>query len=466
MNDVEQNSVVNIRKIKKLEQKKRIKKINQIDQINRINHSTCISIPGSKSISHRVLILAALAKGISKIHNRSQCEDVKLTINALKQLGVDIWEENGETYLNGCQGIFPSPPEEIYLGNSGTGYRFFMTISVLLDQPITLQCAKGMKFRPVRELSQVLSQKGVKVDFIEDDGYPPVKIHGRLRGGEITISIEESSQYFSSLLLIAPLLEEGLIIHSAGIHHSVPYIKMTLELMQKFGASINSEMQNGIITAQIPFQGPYLSQNITVEGDYSAASFFFVAAAICGGSIVINGITSNSIQGDRYIIDCLQKMGCKFEFDNDKIKIFPATENNNINNNNESNNYRSLQSIAVDLGNYPDLVIPLAIAALFADGTSSFTNIGHLKFKESNRLDLLNRYLTNLGAKVILSDSFLIIEPQESYHGILVDPQNDHRIAMGFSIAGLRIDGMEIQDPDCVKKSFPNFFELLDSLYT
>lgn len=422
----------------------------EIQSINQpINH--IMKMIGSKSESHRVLILAALAHGESVIQNLSDCEDVLLTKKALENLGIEITVHGDETRINGSGGHFLKHPKIMKFENSGTSFRFFMSLVCLQPNPVIIQGNNRMNERPIRELAEILQRGGAHIKYLEKLGFPPIEISGLFQGGQYYISTKFSSQFVSSLLLISPLLPQGLKIQSSGIQRSLPYIKLTVAIMQDFGVKVSSKFSQDGLLLQVNSPQKYISQRKFIEGDFSGAAFFFVACAILGGSITIEGLFQKSAQGDAYIIECLKEMGCNTSTSENSITLSRSPE-------------KSLQSLNLDLGNYPDLVMPLAIAALFAKKPSKFTNIGHLRFKESDRLASLYKNLLAIGADVILTENSIKINPQPKYHGAQINPDDDHRIAMCFAIAGLVIPNMIIKNPTCVGKSFPSFFQELSNL--
>ncbi len=417
-----------------------------------LNHT--IRVIGSKSVSHRALILAALAKGTSIIKNLSPCDDVRITMDALQKCGNKIEQtREGTIILHGMGGIHNSEALTLSFENSGTSYRFFMALGSLGITPIILDGNAHMRRRPIKDLAQVLEEGGTTLRYLEETNFPPIEITGPFRGGHYTISSEISSQFISALLLISPLTPTTISLETSGIQRSVPYIKMTCDLMRKFGVEVKENFSADHTRLTVEGDQSYHAQNILVEGDYSGAAFWLVAGAIIGGPITLEGLEQESLQGDKYILSALEQMGCSIQVEPHSVSM-----------NHPQTSVSKLHGVELDLGNYPDLVIPLSIAALFADRPSHFYNIGHLRFKESDRLALLHRNLSNLGANVSITPDSIRINPVSEYHGHIIETEEDHRIAMGFAILGLKIPGITIKDPECVSKSYPDFFLHLDHL--
>jgi 3-phosphoshikimate 1-carboxyvinyltransferase len=410
-----------------------------------------VTIIGSKSISHRALLIAALAKGQSVIENLSKCEDVLLTKYGLENLGIQIEERLQKTIITGCNGIIPKAPQSLNFKDSATSYRFFMSLVSLLDISIKLFGSDEMNQRPIEELVLILRKGGVKIKYLEKEGFSPIEIRGPFAGGMFHLSKIKSSQYISSLLIVGPLLNQGITLSIDNSPPSAPYIDITCDIQQKFGILPKRTSQGKNTKYIIHKNQEYSARNFTIEGDFSGAAFFFVAGAILGGKITIKGLNSQSIQGDRYILDILREMGCKIGIHDDSVSLTRTPS-------------QILSSVNKDMKNYPDLVLPLAIAAIFADSPSTFYNLHHLQYKESNRLKVLQQNLEQIGVKATSTNYSIKIYPTSNLHGNKINPHNDHRVAMSFAIAGLKIPGIKILNPRCVRKSFPDFFEQLKDL--
>lgn len=413
-----------------------IKTIDSIDAV--------IEVPTSKSLTNRALITAALAMGVSKIINPSQADDCRLMIEALRKFGIIIEEHQNYLIVHGSSGKLTPHESEIYVGNAGTTMRFLTGLAAITEGTTRLVGNERMNQRPLSDLLSALDQMGVKYE--SESGYPPLIVHGRkLKGGTIKIDGTRSSQFVSSILLIAPYADSDVTLELTGRGVSRPYIDLTISVMHKFGVEV-SESGNSFY---IPTARKYLSNEYIIEADASAASYFFAAAAITGGSVLVRNLSLNSEQGDIKFLDILQLMGCKAVTDNEGVKVTGG----------------NLSAIVVDMNEVPDMVPTLAVIALFAEGKTSIKNVKHLRYKESDRLKALATELQKLGAEVTEYDDGLEILPKEIYIGAEIETYDDHRIAMSFAIAGLKIHGIKIQNPGCVKKSFPNFWDEFENLY-
>ena len=405
-----------------------------------------VTIPGSKSYTHRVLVAAALAKGESSILNGLESEDTRLTINALRQMGVEIVENKSRWRVTGCGGRFAPNSEAIHLGNSGTSMRFLTALAALGEGRYILNGTQRMHQRPIGKLLDGLTQAGARVQAVNQNACPPVVIDGQnLAGGRIKLNCSDSSQYLSALLFIAPCTRNGLQIEVIRGPVSQPYIDMTLAVMERFGITVKRKeysfftVDNGQL---------YQPAQVIVEPDASNASYFWAAAAITGTSITVDGVHSYSCQGDVSFVEVLRQMGCVVKELNNGINVTG----------------RLLKSIDVDMAHMPDLVPTLAMVAAFADGTTRIRNVGHLKVKESDRLNAVVTELAKMGIDVETDDSEIAIRggnPQ----GAVIETYDDHRMAMSFAVAGLAVPGVFIRDETCVKKSFPSFWDVFETLY-
>jgi 3-phosphoshikimate 1-carboxyvinyltransferase len=413
-----------------------IKTIDSIDAV--------IEVPTSKSLTNRALITAALAMGVSKIINPSQADDCRLMVDALRKFGIIIEEYKSYLTVHGISGKLTAPESEIYVGNAGTTMRFLTGLAAITEGTTRLVGNERMNQRPLCDLLSALGQMGVKYE--SERGYPPLTVHGRkLKGGTIKIDGTRSSQFISSLLLVAPYADSDVTLELAGGMVSRPYIDLTLDVMRKFGVEV-TESGNSFY---IPTARKYLSNEYIIEADASSASYFFAAAAITGGSVLVRNLSLNSEQGDIKFLNILQQMGCKATADNEGVKVTGG----------------NLSAISVDMNEMPDMVPTLAVIALFAEGKTSIKNVKHLRYKESDRLKALATELQKLGAEITEYDDGIEILPKEKYIGAEIETYDDHRIAMSFAIAGLKINGIKIQNPGCVKKSFPKFWDEFEKFY-
>lgn len=405
-----------------------------------------VQVPGSKSLTHRYLIAAALSNGECKIDNGLESEDTLLTRQCLRQMGVDIRETGDRWIVIGKNGKLDAAENAIELGNSGTSMRLLTAVSALGQGKYVLTGTKRMQERPIAHLLEALVELGVSARSLNENGCPPVEIVGdQLKGGSARVNCSLSSQFLSGLLLIAPFANKNVDIAVSHGPVSRPYIDMTIDVMRRFGVDIE---RSGYDNFHIQAPRHYQCDNYTVEPDCSNASYFWAAAAINKGSIKVKGISADSVQGDLKILDCLQEMGCLIEYDADGIRVTGG----------------ALNAITVDMGDMPDMVPTLAVVAAFAGGTTRIDNVAHLKEKECDRLTAVATELQKMGGDVRINENSLLINGSD-LHGAEIETYNDHRIAMCFAIAGLNIPGVKIKDESCVEKSFPDFWNVFQKLY-
>ena len=405
-----------------------------------------INVPGSKSYTHRYLIAAALANGQSVLKNCLHSEDTGFTMGALQQMGASIEKKGQIVEVNGTNGILRAPKEPIYLGNSGTSMRLLTALAAISTGKHVLTGTERMCQRPIGDLIEGLTQIGIDAHLKNGDGCPPVEINGGpLAGGKVYLNCKTSSQFLSALLLIAPYTTDGLAIHVIEGPVSKPYIDMTIQTMEKLGVEVDRQgYQKYFVRGRQKYQGG----EYFVEPDCSQASYFWAAAAITGVSIKINGIQQDSIQGDVRLIEVLKAMGCNVSSEHDGIKVTGGP----------------LRAVTVDMSDMPDMVPTLAVVAAFAKGTTVIENVAHLKAKESDRIAAVANELEKMGIDVKRAGDGLSITGGKPT-GAEIDTYDDHRIAMSFAVAGLKTPGVAIKNQDCVKKSFPNFWQVFAMLY-
>lgn len=408
--------------------------------------SQSVIIPGSKSISHRMMICASLSRGKSIINNVLQSEDIILTMNALKLMGAQISKiEDYNFSVTGFGGFPQKSDKEIYLGNSGTSMRLLAGIAALGSDEYTLTGNERMCERPMIELLDALTMLDIHAKSGNDQGTPPVYIKGTSRkGGDVKIDCSKSSQYLSSLLMMGALLDYGLDIKLDSPPVSSPYIDLTIDIMQKF--NVISEQ---ISPTSYQVKGPqeYKSGTFAVEPDLSNAGYFWAIGAVTKEMVYVDNINLNSLQGDINQIRILEQMGCKLSIEDNRIGVCGS----------------DLKGVEVDMSDTPDAVPAIAVVASFAEGTTRINNIGHLRIKECDRIDVVSNQLIKMGIKVKQGQNFMEISGGQ-HKGAFIETFNDHRIAMAFSIPGLLIDGVQIENPSCVEKSFPNYWEIFDAL--
>ena len=419
-----------------------MKKVHPLDNID-----ATIQVPGSKSYTQRALIAASLAKGRSSISGALISEDTERLIHALNLVGVGIHRKKCDLTVEGTGCALKAPKDPIDMGNNGTGMRL-LTGTVCLGTGIfILDGNDRMRERPIKPLVDALNSMGAHVICIDRNGCPPVRIqaHG-LSGGKIALDSGLSSQYLSSLLLAAPYAAKDTHIQVMGPLPSQPYVQMTLDVMKRFGVEAH-QREDQLFT--IPARQRYEPQDYAVEGDASSATYFMAAAAITGGTVRIANLDHHSKQGDLRFGKILKAMGCTVNPWNGGTQITGPLSNH--------------EDLDFDLHDVPDMVPALAVVSAFRKGKTALTNIAHLRIKESDRIAALTHELRKIGVHVDEKDDAMTVQGLPS-GGAIIECYNDHRIAMSFAVAGLAIEGIVIKDPDCVKKSFPDFWEKLESL--
>jgi 3-phosphoshikimate 1-carboxyvinyltransferase len=403
--------------------------------------------PGSKSITNRALVCAALAEGSSTLTGALDSEDTQVMIQALRQLGLAISYNPAAATLEiaGCGGILPRAGADLYVANSGTTMRFLAALVALGRGPFRLDGTPRMRERPIADLVEALRQLLVTVRTEQANGCPPVLIEANgLRGGRAEIAGNISSQFLSGLLLAAPGAAAPIELVVTGPLVSKPYIQMTLDVMRSFGVDVQSpDLRQFNVAAPLK----YHRRTYAVEPDASAASYFFAAAAITGGRITVEGLSRMSLQGDVAFCDCLEQMGCCVEYAADSITVSSGL----------------LRGIDVDMNAISDTVQTLAAVALFAEGPTIVRGVGHIRHKETDRLHALAVELRKLGADVDERSDGLQIVPRP-LHAAEIDTYDDHRMAMSLALVGLKVPGVVIRDPDCTRKTYPEYFADLESL--
>lgn len=413
------------------------------------NLDATVKIPGSKSITHRALIAASLADGESLLKSFLTSEDTLHTLNALREMGIEIAIEGNDVSVlgNGGRFIGPSEKKEIFLGNSGTSYRLLLSVAALANREFIFTGSPRMYERPIGDLVAALNRLGADISFVEKEGYPPVAVKATgIKGGKVSVAGNISSQYISSLLLAGPYSSEGIEIDVEGELVSRPYIDLTLDVMKSFGVeAIHEEYQRFFV----PSRGRYRSRLFTIEGDVSSASYFWGAAAITGGTVITENIHPlTTVQGDIAFLDILDEMGCSIGRSEDSVMVKGGT----------------LRGVDVDMESMPDMAPTLAAVALFAEGKTVIRNVRHLRYKESDRIGDTALELRRIGAKIDELEDGLIIHGGQKLTGAEIDPHKDHRLAMSLAVAGLKVPGIRIMDEKCVYKSFPSFWDMWDKL--
>ncbi len=430
---------------------------NYIDlsPVNRV--SGTIRLPGSKSISNRTLLLSALADGETVIKDLLTSDDTTVMLDALHALGIH-WHQTGEDneyIVTGTKGDLPVRKADLFLGNAGTAIRPLTAALAVLGGDFLLHGVKRMHERPIGDLVDALNASGAHIDYVENPGYPPIQIHnGHIHSHTLKVRGNVSSQFLTALLMAAPLMArtQDVTIHVIGELISKPYIEITLNLMRAFGVTVE---QDGWTSFLLRKGQSYRSPGLLhVEGDASSASYFLAAAAIAKGPIRVEGIGKNSIQGDIRFVDVLQRMGAHVVYGDNCIEV----TSNGV-----------LSPIDADFNRIPDAAMTVAMLAIHANGTSVLRNIGSWRVKETDRIDAMATELRKLGVTVETGADWLKIVPGERICDATIDTYNDHRMAMCFSLACLSSANkkggtIRINDPQCVSKTFPDYFQAFSSI--
>ncbi|MCW5298000.1 3-phosphoshikimate 1-carboxyvinyltransferase [Herbaspirillum lusitanum] len=416
-----------------------------------------VKLPGSKSISNRILLLAALSRGTTRIMDLLASDDTLVMLMALQQLGVK-WEqiEGTQDYIvHGVDGVLPVHQADLFMGNAGTAIRPLTAALAVIGGDYTLHGVPRMHERPIGDLVDALNDVGMRIEYTGNPGYPPLHIRrGLLNAHRMKVRGNVSSQFLTALLMAAPLMarDEPMTIEVIGELISKPYIEITLNLMRRFGVDVQrAGWQSFTIAAGQHYQSPDV---IHVEGDASSASYFLAAGAIAGGPIRVEGVGKDSIQGDVRFVEALRQMGVTITMGDNWI---------------EASSNGVLKAIDTDFNHIPDAAMTIAVAALYADGTSVLRNIASWRVKETDRLAAMATELRKLGAIVEEGADYLSVTPPQQLTPATIDTYDDHRMAMCFSLASLdgaarRGTQVRINDPKCVAKTFPDYFRVFQHI--
>jgi 3-phosphoshikimate 1-carboxyvinyltransferase len=412
--------------------------------------SGTVNLPGSKSVSNRALLLAALAEGTTHLTNLLDSDDIRHMLNALSQLGVEyqLSEDRTQCKVVGLGRAFEGRGlTELFLGNAGTAMRPLAAALCLGQGEYVLTGEPRMKERPIGHLVDALREAGANIEYLENEHYPPLKIQGSgLQGGSVSIDGSISSQFLTAFLMSAPLAKADTRIDIVGELVSKPYIDITLHIMKQFGVEVeNNQYQTFVVRGGQKYLSP---GQFLVEGDASSASYFLAAAAIKGGEVKVTGIGKNSIQGDVQFAHALEKMGAHIEWGEDFVACRKG----------------SLKGIDMDYNHIPDAAMTIATTALFAQGTTAIRNVYNWRVKETDRLSAMATELRKVGAEVEEGEDYLIVNPPKKLTHAAIDTYDDHRMAMCFSLVALSNTPVTINDPKCTSKTFPDYFEKLAGL--
>jgi len=435
-----------------------------------------VTLPGSKSITNRALVAAALADGVSILKNILLAEDTRVILDALRAVGIALTVDEAECVaeVTGCRGHIPESEAELFCGNSGTTMRFCAALVALGHGRFRLDGVQRMRQRPIGGLVSALQALGAGVEYLAADGYPPIVVHANgLGGGAVAFDSPESSQLVSGLLLAAPYAGQDVFVEVTGDLPSVPYLRMTTAIMERFGVgvleeyawksghaeiivppTVNPATRAEEVAARFVVEAPqrYRGTTMAIEPDASNATYFLAAPAIAGGRVTVEGLGVDSLQGDVAFVDLLERMGCRITREPARLVVAGPPQGGR------------LRGLDVDANDMPDTVPTLAVLALFADSPTTVRNVATLRVKETDRLTALRRELTKLGAIVEEFPDGLRVGPPARVSPATIETYDDHRMAMSFALAGLKYAGMVINDPDCCAKTMPDFFERFERM--
>jgi 3-phosphoshikimate 1-carboxyvinyltransferase len=409
--------------------------------------NAAVRVPGSKSLTNRALLIAALAKGKTRLTNALFSDDSRYFATALQTLGFEVQldEAKSEMTVCGLGGKIPASQAELFIGNAGTAARFLTAFLTLGNGEYILDGEPRMRERPIGDLVEALTQLGASLETMSN--CPPVKITASgLPGGKTKIAGDISSQFLSALLMIAPYAKYPIEIQVTTELNSKPYVDMTIAVMCDFGVEIERDAYKRFAISP----ASYLSlSTYSMESDASAATYFFAAPAICRGTVRVENISRKSLQGDIGFLDVLKRMGCHITDGENFIEVTSAS---------------SLQGVDADMRDIPDTAQTLAAVAPFASSPTRIRGIASARVKETDRVSATCTELKRLGVQVEEHKDGMTIHPCQTFKPAIVQTYNDHRMAMAFSLIGLRAEGVTIENPSCVSKTFPNYFELLETL--
>jgi len=418
-------------------------------RIHPVNHTlnATVRVPGSKSLTNRALLIASLANGKTHLTNTLFSDDSRYFAKALQTLGFDVQldEKKFSMTVTGLGGNIPATKAELFIGNAGTAARFLSAFLTLGTGEYILDGEPRMRERPIGDLVEALTQLGAKLE--PTNNCPPVKITANgLPGGKTTIAGDISSQFLSALLMVAPYAQKPIEVTLSTDLNSKPYVDMTITIMKDFGVEIE---RDGYSRFTIHPSSFFPISSYAIESDASAASYFFAAPAICGGTVKVENISRKSVQGDVAFVDVLKQMGCVVTETDNSIMVHRPS---------------SIVGIDVDMRDIPDTAQTLAAIAPFADSPTRIRGIASARVKETDRVHATCTELARLGVQVEEHEDGMTIYPCQNFKPANIQTYNDHRMAMAFSLIGLRFDGVTIENPSCVTKTFPNFFEVLETL--
>lgn len=407
-----------------------------------------VSVPGSKSITNRALLIAALSNGTSVLDGVLFSDDSRHFLQALIDLGfsVDIDEANARVTVTGCGGRIPKKGR-IHVGSAGTAARFLTAYLGLSEGNYFIDSSEQMKKRPMKELLDALTSLGAHITYKEEAYHFPLEIGcNAWTSDEVTIDVDKSSQFLSALLIVSVLSAGDFTIHVTG-SHGMSYVAMTVRMMEQFGVQVNKPDKNTFV---IPKGQHYLARHYAVEPDLSAACYFYAMSPLLGVTAKVRGVHAGCMQGDIQFLDVLRQMGCDLVEAEDGMMVFPPKGD--------------FVGGCFDLSGFSDQALTLAAIAPFAKTPVTIQKIGHIRLQECDRMHAIEENLKALGIKVDVTEDSVTITPGEM-HGAMIHTFEDHRVAMAFSLPGLCQDGVVIENPSCCRKTFENYFDVLGSIY-
>ena len=424
-------------------------------KVKRVDHqlNCTIQVPGSKSITNRALLMASLSEGVCRLEGVLFSDDSRHFLTSLIALGYVIQVNEVEKYvvINGHGRDIPKKEATINVGSAGTAARFLTAMLALSDGAYTIEASEQMKKRPMLPLFEALESLGAEFEFLEKPGHLPVHVKGAAHNGkipvrEVSIDISESTQFLSALMMAAPMLADGLKINITSKKTEGSYIRITSKMMDNFGCKVNHE--NNIY--EISAGAQYYPATYQIEPDVSAACYFYAAAAILGGHVIVKNVHSNSMQGDIKFLDVLKQMGCVVTEEREGFCVTGPKDG-------------EFTGVDIDMNDFSDQTMTLAAIAPFAKTPTYIRNIGHIRLQESDRIKAIVTELTKLGIKVEEEEAAIRIYPGTIKPGE-VTTYDDHRLAMAFALIGLKTDGIIIDDYECCRKTFENYFDVLEML--
>ena len=421
-----------------------------------------VTVPGSKSMTNRALLMAALSDGVTELSGVLFSDDSRYFISSLQSLGfaTQVDEKEKKVTVKGENGKIPEKEAQIYVGSAGTAARFLTAMLGMSDGIYTIQASEQMKKRPMKDLFLLLKQAGAGIEYLEKEGYLPIKITGRkannLNGKAepekieqkltVQLDISKSTQFLSAMLLISPMIEEGLCIEITSEKTDGSYIKITRGMMEEWGVTSLFDGRNYEVSAG----ASYHMKHYIVEPDMSAACYFYGAAAITGGLALVRNVHMDNSQGDRKFLEVLEKIGCSVTDSEEGIVVEGPADG-------------KIKGIDIDMNDFSDQTMTLAAMAPFASEKVHISHIGHIRLQESDRIHAIVTELTRVGIRCEETEDSITVYPGKP-HAALIETYEDHRMAMAFSLIGLKTEGIVIHNPMCCRKTFENYFELLTEL--